>query len=40
LLFEDYDLYTSRTGWHTVDVEIFDQNNTPFDRSFDLGVFC
>lgn len=40
LLFEDYHLYTSRTGSHTVNVQIFDEKNNPFDRSFDLGVFC
>ena len=37
LLFEDYHLYTSRTGSHTVNVQIFDEKNNPFDRSFDLG---
>jgi hypothetical protein len=40
LLSEDYHLYTSRTGAHTVNVQIFDGNDTPFDRSFYLGVFC
>jgi hypothetical protein len=39
-LFEDYHLYTSRTGTNTVNVEIFDEKNIPFDRSFDLAVFC
>jgi hypothetical protein len=39
-LFEDYHLYTSRTGTNTVDVEIFDEKNTPLDRSFYLAVFC
>jgi len=37
---EDYHLYTSRTGTNTVNVEIFDEKNTPFDRSFYLAVFC
>jgi hypothetical protein len=40
LLTEDYHLYTSRTGAHTVNVETFDEKNAPFDRSFDLGVLC
>ena len=39
-LFEDYHLYTSRTGTNTVNVEIFDEKNNPFDRSFYLAVFC
>jgi hypothetical protein len=39
-LFEDYHLYTSRTGTNTVDVEIFDEKNNPFDRSFYLAVLC
>jgi hypothetical protein len=39
-LFEDYHLYTSRTGTNTVNVEIFDEKNTPLDRSFYLAVFC
>jgi hypothetical protein len=39
-LFEDYHLYTSRTGTHTVNVEIFDEKNTPLDRSFSLAVLC
>jgi hypothetical protein len=40
LLTEDYHLYTSRTDAHTVNVEIFDEKNAPFDRSFDLGALC
>jgi hypothetical protein len=39
-LFEDYHLYASRTGTNTVDVQIFDEKNNPFDRSFYLAVFC
>ena len=39
-LFEDYHLYTSRTGTNTVNVQIFDEKNDPFDRSFYLEVFC
>ena len=39
-LFEDYHLYTSRTGTNTVNVQIFDEKNNPFDRSFYLAVFC
>jgi hypothetical protein len=39
-LSEDYHLYTSRTGTSTVNVEIFDEKNNPFDRSFSLAVFC
>jgi hypothetical protein len=37
---EDYHLYTSRTGTNTVNVQIFDEKNAPFDRSFYLAVFC
>ena len=39
-LFEDYHLYTSRTGTSTVNVEIFDEKNNPLDRSFALAVVC
>jgi hypothetical protein len=39
-LFEDYHLYTSRTATSTVNVQIFDANNDPLDRSFYLAVFC
>lgn len=39
-LFDGYHLYTSRTGTNTVNVQIFDETNTPFDRSFYLAVFC
>ena len=39
-LIEDYHLYTSRTGTNTVNVEIFDEKNSPFDRPFYLAVFC
>jgi hypothetical protein len=39
-LFENYHLYTSRTGTNTVNVEIFDEKNSPLDRSFYLAVFC
>jgi hypothetical protein len=39
-LFEDYHLYTSRTGTSTVNVQIFDEKNTPLDRPFSLAVFC
>jgi len=38
--FEDYHLYTSRTGTSTVNVAIFDAENNPLDRSFYLAVFC
>jgi hypothetical protein len=38
--FEDYHLYTSRTGTNTVDVEIFDEKNNAFDRPFYLAVLC
>jgi Collagen triple helix repeat (20 copies) len=40
LLFEDYHLYTSRTGTSTVNVEIFDEKNNALDRSFSLAVVC
>jgi len=39
-LFDDYHLYTSRTGTNTVNVEIFDAKNDPLDRSFYLAVLC
>jgi hypothetical protein len=39
-LFEDYHLYTSRTGTRTVNVAIFDEKNNPLDRPFFLAVFC
>jgi hypothetical protein len=39
-LFEDYHLYTSRTGTNTVNIQIFDEKNNPLDRSFYLAVFC
>ena len=39
-LFEDYHLYTSRTGANTVNVAIFDGQNNPLDRSFSLAVIC
>ncbi len=39
-LFEDYHLYTSRTGTSTVNVQIFDEKNSPLDRCFYLAVFC
>jgi hypothetical protein len=39
-LFEDYHLYTSRTGANTVNVQIFDEKNNPLDRSFYLAVLC
>jgi hypothetical protein len=39
-LFEDYHLYTSRTGTSTVNVQIFDEKNSPLDRSFYLAVLC
>jgi hypothetical protein len=38
--FEDYHLYTSRTGTSTVNVAIFDEKNNPLDRSFFLAVVC
>jgi hypothetical protein len=38
--FENYHLYTSRTGTSTVNVEIFDEKNIPFDRPFYLAVLC
>jgi len=37
---EDYHLYTSRTGTSTVNVLIFDENDDPLDRPFDLAVLC
>ena len=39
-LFLDYHLYTSRTGANTVNVEIFDEKNSPLDLPFYLAVFC
>jgi Collagen triple helix repeat (20 copies) len=39
-LFEDYHLYTSRTGTTTVNVQVFDEKNNPFDRPFSLAVIC
>jgi hypothetical protein len=39
-LFEDYHLYTSRTGANTVNVEVFDEKDNPLDRPFYLAVFC
>jgi Collagen triple helix repeat (20 copies) len=39
-LFEDYHLYTSRTGTSTVNVEVFDEKNNPLDRPFFLAVIC
>lgn len=39
-LFEDYHLYTSRTGTSTVDVQVFDEKNNPLDRPFFLAVIC
>jgi hypothetical protein len=39
-LFEDYHLYTSRTGTNTANVQIFDEKNNPLDRSFYLAVLC
>ena len=39
-LFDDYHLYTSRTGTSTVNVEIFDEKNNQLDRPFSLAVSC
>jgi hypothetical protein len=39
-LFENYHLYTSRTGTSTVNVEIFDEKNNRLDRPFSLAVIC
>ncbi|HEX7310615.1 MAG TPA: collagen-like protein [Gaiellaceae bacterium] len=39
-LFEDYHLYTSRTGTSTVNVQVFDEKNSPLDRPFFLVVVC
>jgi hypothetical protein len=39
-LFEDYHLYTSRTGTSTVNVVAFDEKNNPLDRPFSLAVIC
>jgi hypothetical protein len=39
-LFDDYHVYTSRTGTSTVNVEIFDENDDLFDRPFFLAVIC
>jgi len=39
-LFEDYHLYTSRTGTSTVNVDVFDEKNNPLDRPFFLAVIC
>lgn len=39
-VFEDYHLYTSRTGTNTVNVQIFDEKNGHFDRPFYLAVLC
>jgi hypothetical protein len=39
-LFEDYHLYTSRTGTSTVNVQVFDEKNNPLDRPFFLAVVC
>jgi hypothetical protein len=39
-LFEDYHVYTSRTGTSTVNVEIFDENDDLLDRPFFLAVIC
>jgi Collagen triple helix repeat (20 copies) len=39
-LFEEYHLYTSRTGTSTVNVQIFDEKNDPLDLPFSLAVIC
>jgi len=39
-LFEDYHLYTSRTGTSTVNVQVFDEKNSPFDRPLFVAVIC
>jgi hypothetical protein len=39
-LFEDYHLYTSRTGTSTVNVQVFDEKNISLDRPFLLAVIC
>ena len=39
-LFENYHLYTSRTGTSTVNVQVFDEKNSPLDRPFFLAVVC
>ena len=40
LLFEDYHLYTSRTGTSTVNVVVLDEKNNPLDWPFSLAVIC
>jgi Collagen triple helix repeat (20 copies) len=39
-LFENYHLYTSRTGTSTVNVQVFDEKNNSLDRPFFLAVIC
>jgi collagen triple helix repeat protein len=39
-LFEDYHLYTSRTGTSTVNVQVFDEKNSPLDRPLFVAVIC
>ena len=39
-LFENYHLYTSRTGTSTVNVQVFDEKNNPLDRPLFLAVVC
>jgi hypothetical protein len=39
-LFEDYHLYTSRTGTSTVNVVVLDEKNNPLDWPFSLAVIC
>jgi hypothetical protein len=39
-LFENYHLYTSRTGTSTVNVQVFDEKNDSLDRPFALAVIC
>jgi hypothetical protein len=36
----DYHLFTSRTGANSVNVQIFDEKDSPLDQSFYLAVFC
>jgi hypothetical protein len=39
-LFENYHVYTSRTGTSTVNVQVFDEMNDALDRPFFLAVIC
>ena len=39
-IYDNYHLYTSRTGTDTVVVEIYDNTNSPLQRPFYLAVLC